>query len=240
MTRIVISQPMFSPWVGLFEQINLADVYVHLDDVQMPLGRSFINRVQIKTSQGQQWLTVPIQRNGTQKINQILIDDVQNWRSRHLNSLTLNYNKTPFFNDMIDIIYDAYNENPKNLSELNIKIIESISDYYRLNTHFVYSSQLNISSGSSKRLMEIIKYFGGDTYITGHGAKNYLDHEMFEDSNVRVEYMNYQMEEYAQLHGAFNPFVSSLDLIANEGRKGGRVISSSSVYWREFLDKEIK
>ena len=58
--KIVISQPMFFPWVGLFEQIRLADIYVHYDDVQFSKG-SFVNRVQIKTNKGTQWLTVPLQ-----------------------------------------------------------------------------------------------------------------------------------------------------------------------------------
>ena len=49
MTTVVISQPMFFPWVGMFEQIALADVYVHYDDVQFSKG-SFTNRVQLKTA----------------------------------------------------------------------------------------------------------------------------------------------------------------------------------------------
>ena len=49
MTVVVISQPMLFPWVGMFEQIRLADVYVHYTDVQFSKG-SFVNRVQIKTA----------------------------------------------------------------------------------------------------------------------------------------------------------------------------------------------
>ena len=83
--------------------------------------------------------------------------------------------------------------------------------------------------------MALVKELDGETYITGHGARNYLDHELFEEAGVRVEYMKYNQTEYRQLHGAFTPFVSILDLIANEGKDGRRVISSSSVYWKEFM-----
>ncbi|HOX52645.1 MAG TPA: WbqC family protein, partial [Fibrobacteria bacterium] len=34
---VVITQPMYFPWVGLFEQIRLADEIVWLDDVQLVL-----------------------------------------------------------------------------------------------------------------------------------------------------------------------------------------------------------
>jgi hypothetical protein len=39
---VVISQPMFFPWVGMLEQLKLADTYVHYDDVQFEKG-SFSN-----------------------------------------------------------------------------------------------------------------------------------------------------------------------------------------------------
>ena len=57
--KVVISQPMFFPWVGFLEQMRLADVYVHYDDVQFSKG-SFTNRVQIKTPEGFIWLTAPL------------------------------------------------------------------------------------------------------------------------------------------------------------------------------------
>ena len=43
--NLVVSQPMFLPWIGLFEQVRLADRFIHYDDVQLPQGRSFISRV---------------------------------------------------------------------------------------------------------------------------------------------------------------------------------------------------
>ena len=55
MKTVVISQPMYFPWIGIFEQIRLADVFVFYDDVQFTRG--FINRVQYKTPQGTGWIT---------------------------------------------------------------------------------------------------------------------------------------------------------------------------------------
>ena len=38
MKTVVISQPMYFPWVGMLEQMRLADVFVHLDDAQFSKG----------------------------------------------------------------------------------------------------------------------------------------------------------------------------------------------------------
>ena len=78
-------------------------------------------------------------------------------------------------------------------------------------------------------VLDVVKSQGGTVYVTGHGAKDYLDHEMFEREGVQVRYMDYRKTLYPQQHGEFTPFVSILDLIANLGRDGARVIDSPAV-----------
>ena len=63
MKNVVVSQPMFIPWIGIFEQIALADTFYHYIDIQYPKGRSFMSRVQLLGNSGQQWLTAPIDKN---------------------------------------------------------------------------------------------------------------------------------------------------------------------------------
>src|SRR5690242_11364734 len=81
---VVISQPMFFPWVGMLEQLRLADTYVHYDDVQFEKG-SFSNRVQIKTQAGVKWLTVPLRdKKLGQRILDVQVDDASGFRRKHL------------------------------------------------------------------------------------------------------------------------------------------------------------
>ena len=67
MTTVVISQPMYFPWPGFFELVATADVFVHLDDVQIA-DRGFTNRVQLKGAQGITWLTVPLKDRTHRKL----------------------------------------------------------------------------------------------------------------------------------------------------------------------------
>lgn len=84
-------------------------------------------------------------------------------------------------------------------------------------------------------MLAVVQHLGGTNYLTGHGARRYLDHDLFERHNVGVDYLEYRKLPYAQLHGEFTPFVSALDLIANEGKAGARVITSGTIPWRDFL-----
>lgn len=237
MRNVVISQPMLFPWVGLFEQIRLADVFVHYDDVSFSKG-SFVNRVQIKTRQGPQWLTIPLQNHqlGT-RIDELLADDSQDWRRQHLERLEQAYRDAPFVDEMLALVGNVYGNTTSRLVDLLIAGIEESCRYLGIAEHVAFhrASKLSIPGRASERVLDVVRRFDGDAYITGHGAKNYLEHNAFDESGVRVEYMDYQRLPYEQLHGEFDPHVSILDLIANHGRGGTGYICSGTVYWPEFV-----
>lgn len=235
MKKIVISQPMFFPWVGMFEQIRLADVYVHYDDAILPLSGGLTNRVKIKTANGSVWMTVPILRPSEQLINEIRIHSVKNWKIKHLKTLRQSYAKATYVNEMLDIVKSVYDLQTDYLMELNIFALEQISAYFGFDTKFELSSKYKVTSKSSEKVVELVKMMKSDVYITGHGAFNYLDHELFEKNGVKVQYMDYKRTPYPQLYGTFDPHVSILDLIANVGVEGRAHISSGTVYWKDFI-----
>lgn len=241
MKKVVISQPMFFPWIGMFEQIRLADVYIHYDDAQFPhgYGNTFINRVQIKTADGIQWLTVPVVRKGIHSIKDTLINESSDWRKKHLKTLYHAYGKCSYYTDLRDIVEDVYAHKCLTISELNIYALLKVCAYFSISTQFKYSSCMPIGDiKSSEKVLALVKACSGDVYITGWGAKNYLDHALFEQNNIQVEYMDYQKKPYNQKFGEFTPYVSILDLIANKGTEGREVMISPTMNWRNMLMME--
>ena len=241
MSIVVISQPMFFPWVGLFEQIKLADIYVHYDDVQLPQGRSFISRVQIKTKDGIKWLTVPLKKGESGSlICNSFISYEENWIDKHLKFLKSNFHSAVYKNDMLGIVESIYKEKHETISTLNIHAIESIAKYFDFfnNKKIALSSELGFHSQSSKKLLDVVEHFNGTNYVTGWGARNYIDYKIFEDKNIDVQFMDYQKKPYTQLYGDFTPFVSILDLIANVGKRGDQYIISNSKSYKTYIPYE--
>jgi hypothetical protein len=226
---------MFFPWVGLYEQLCLADVWVHYDDVQYSKG-SFTNRVQVKTPSGVKWLTVPLEgRKLEDRIEDVRVSS-EPFRERHLAMLAQAYEGAPFAKEMLRLVEDVYAIDTQSLAEIAIASFDAVARYFDLGIHpTCRSSALAVPGSSSARVLDIVKKLGGTEYVTGHGARNYLDHEAFEARGVQVSYMRYGLSPYSQLHGAFTPFVSALDLVANLGRDGRDVITPRTVPWREFL-----
>lgn len=235
--RIVITQPMFFPWIGLFEQIMLAEVVVFYDDVQYSRG-GVINRIQLKTPDGYDWMTIPVSNHLGQKINETFINNRVNWREKNLRKFIQYYHKAPFFNDAYQIIKKVLEIQTEKLSEIIINSMLEICRYYKIEKEIRLSSSIGLSGRSSDRVLNYVKHYKGTTYITGHGAKNYLNHELFEENGIIVEYINYEKKSYPQLHGEFNPYVSILDLIANTGKDGKSCMLSKSMYWKSFLNLE--
>lgn len=235
MRRVVVSQPMVWPWVGFFEQVRLADVFVHYDDVQLPVGRSFITRVQVKTLAGLRWMKIPVLADRHSRlIKDTSLEDGKNWRASHRSLLAEALAGTPFLSDALALVDTVYSARAVSLAEVNRLAIEAVADYLDLRPRFILSSSIGSGRSSSEKLIDIVVAVGGQSYITGHGALNYLNHELFEAAGLRVEYMDYKKVPYPQLHGPFTPSVTILDLIANCGRAGREFLCSSSVYWKEF------
>jgi hypothetical protein len=233
----VISQPMLFPWVGMLEQVRLADTYVHYLDVQFSKG-SFVNRVQLKTERGSQWMTVPLEnlRLG-QRIDEVKVSQKQDWRQAHTDQLRAAYDATPHRDDMLALVDSVYCREYPSIGELSRASLMAVCAYFGLTDArtFMDSPQIGVAGSGSQRVLDIVLASGASVYITGHGASRYLDHELFERAGIRVEYMEYARTPYAQAHGEFTPYVSTLDLIANCGRNGAQYIHSGSIYWKDFL-----
>lgn len=237
--RVVISQSMLFPWVGLLEQVRLAEVFVHYDDVQFSKG-SFVNRVQIKTARGVRWLTLPTRNlHLGQRIDEVELAPPSLWVDRHLALLDASFAGAPYAEDAIRLADSVYGVTHSHLGSLARASLLTLIDYFGLadGKRFIDIDTLGVAGSGSQRVFDVVQRVGGRQYVTGHGAARYLDHALFERAGIEVRYMRYRLQPYAQLHGEFTPYVSGLDLVANCGRDGRRYISSDSVAWESFLNE---
>jgi hypothetical protein len=230
---------MLFPWVGLLEQIRLADVLVFYDDVQFSKG-SFTNRVQVKTSAGVQWMTVPLHdlKLGS-VIDKVRTGPPMDWREKHLALLDRSFKGAPHANDALLLAHQIYSLDHPSIGHLARASMLALSNYFGLveGKRVLDVRELCINGYGSQRVLDIVRAIGGTVYVTGHGARNYLNHGAFDKSGVQVQYMRYERHPYPQRWGEFTPFVTALDLVANLGREGQHKIVSTSIPSQEFLSR---
>ena len=219
MTKVLITQSNYIPWKGYFDSINLVDIFIVYDDMQYT-KRDWRNRNKLKSPQGTSWLTIPITVKGKylQKINETIVSD-ENWAKKHWKTICQYYAKAPFFSDYKLRFEEIYlNCNTNNLSEINIRFIQTVNSILDISTKILRSSEFDLVDGKSERIIDLCKQLDGSDYFTGPAAKNYLDEQLFSDEGIQVHYFDYSdYPEYSQLYDGFAPDVSILDLIFNEG-----------------------
>lgn len=227
---------MLFPWVGMLEQVRLADAYVDYADVQFSKG-SFVNRVQLRTAAGNRWMTVPLaDLKLGRRIDELHPDESRGWRESHRKMLREHYAEAPFLDDALDVVDSVYDEPWSDLGALALASLRAVCAYLGVSPgRWLDVRSLGVTGAGSQRVLDIVKAIGGDVYVTGHGAARYLDHGAFAEAGVEVRYMDYVRMPYPQVHGQFDPHVSSLDLIANAGPEGNRYIAPRTRHWQEFL-----
>ena len=235
MKTVVVLQPQFFPWRGVFEQIRLADEFVHLDDAQFQKG-GFTNRVQLKTASGPLWLTVPVLRHGKlPRIDEVEIDYTSGWREKHLRTLAMNYARAPYLEQVQTIVGDVYAERPATIAALDIAALERCCAELGLSPAFTRSSATPVDAAKTDRLVALPLPRGTTAYVTGLGALDYLDEPQLAAAGVEVRVMRYTRRPYPQLHGTFDPHVSILDTIANLGPAARDALESPAVPWHEAI-----
>lgn len=211
-------QPAYLPWLGYFDKIARADVFVYLDTVQFEKN-SYINRNQIKTPQGALWLTIPVKTKGHTKgsLRTTEIDDCQPWRTKHLKSIEMNYRKAPNFNECFPKIEALLTIPESNLANYCFYQLRFWLNELGIDTRVVRSSELPIVSSKSDLVFDLCKYLDAQSYLSGTLGRDYLIDEDFSKAGIAIEYQSFKSPVYPQLWGAFIPNLGILDWWMNSG-----------------------
>ncbi len=220
MKKVAILQSDYIPWKGYFDIIGSVDEFILYDDMQYT-RRDWRNRNQIKTPSGMQWLTIPVETKGKfyQKILETKVTG-HKWAQEHWRSIQLNYARAPHFKEYAPFIEHLYEEAEKldYLSEINYLFLKEISAKLGIRTSITWSSDYTLAEGKTERLAALVRSAGGDYYLSGPAAKDYIEDEVFEKAGIQLAYMNYEgYPAYPQLHGEFTHNVSILDLLFMTG-----------------------
>ena len=225
--KISIMQPTYLPWSGYFSMIKNADIFVFLDDVQFD-KRSWQQRNRILLNKKETFLTVPVisKKKLNQKINEVKINDSEDWSKNHFMKIYHAYGKSRFFKEFIERLEKAYNRNFINLIDLNIFLIDQICSYLEIKTKIILSSSISNEFIKEKKLLEICKKLDATEYIAPQGSKEYIDNgKVFLESNINFSYYNFNVKEYDQFNSKkFIPYLSIIDLIFNNGSKSKEYI----------------
>ena len=181
--KVAIHQPEHFPYMGFFQKMEAADCFVILDNVKFQGKRHWQNRNLIKLKNGEDfWLTVPIAKNMYDlKINKVILAPDYGWKKKLLKTIKHNLGLD------LSMIYDY-----EKLIDVNMSSINYCREKLNINTPIVFASDIGASGNKSELIYNICKSINASTYISGQGAKDYMDLNIFKD--IDVEYFQPKLE----------------------------------------------
>lgn len=218
MTTVAIHQPSYLVWPPLLEKMARADVFVFLDDVQYT-RTSEIHRNRILSPQGPMWLSIPVGAGVREPIREVRLKD-PSWGPKHWKTLRHCYSRAPFFRGPArDSLEQLYARRWTQLLSVNVAFTEWLRASVGVRTPLVFSSELGVTSCSSRRILDICRALGATRYLSGSGALGYMKLEEFEAAGVEVLVQDYAHEPYPQQFSRerFEPRLSAVDMLFNLG-----------------------
>ncbi|MFX0556517.1 WbqC family protein [Maribacter sp. CXY002] len=217
--KVSISQPTLFPWIGYFDMIKECDVFVFLDNVEFKKQTWHMrNRLKngSKIEDSEIWVHIPTKLPKTRAlIKDVLIDNNQNWKQKHLDIFQSNYGKKY---KKVSFLQELYQEDWNKIADFNIKFIAECCKYLNISTKLVLASELDVEGKKSQLVLNICKQMKAAELFANNGSRDYLeeDREIFIQENIRVSYQMYTHPIYNQRGNAFLDHLSVLDLLFSE------------------------
>lgn len=182
-------QPNFFPWFGYFEKMLKSDIFVFSDDVQFP--RDYVNRVEIpvgKSDRSFQWV-LPVLRGNDQRIadKRYMKDDKE--LKKVLRTITVNLGGLPHSQDLNWLMQEFEQAFWKfeTIADLNIFMISLIAQRLGINTSCHRGTELGLDRfRRNERLIKRLEILGADTYLSGQGARDYTDVDLFAQKGMKL------------------------------------------------------
>ena len=218
-----VMQPTFLPWIGYFDMIDQADLFVLYDNVQLA-KQSWQVRNRVKQGKNELMLRVPVAKD--KPFNEMIIGEARirqggDWPGKMLALVELSYRKAGFF----EAVYPVFEEIVKaaeTLGDLNGNLIQAFSERMGIETKFFKASEMAYEkAGKDASLVNMCRELGADAYLSARGSAAYIEAERpggaFVPAGIKLLYHQYAHPEYKQLKRPFLPYMGIIDLLFNVG-----------------------
>lgn len=215
-------QPSYFPWLGWLHKIASSDLFILMDEVQLS-DKSYQHRNIFLTNTGKvKYLTIPFEKKGylEKNICELGVNQQVRWQKNHFNFIKENYRKHPFFEEIIKEIEPFFYKDYSTLIDILSDEISLVMNLFDVKTKIVYQSSLDYDRETVKNdlVLELVKSVDANTYLSGVGAKSYLDIESFNRNNIAVVFQEFKHPEYMQQYSnEFLQGMNCLDVLFNLG-----------------------
>lgn len=214
--KLAIMQPYLFPYIGYWQLMNAADVFVILDDVNY-IKRGWINRNRIQSPGGEIMVTLPVEHASQNSvIRDMRFSDDARGRDRFVNTIKTAYRSYPCFGALEKVVDGCFSFECRDLTDFIRRQIYEVSSYLRIGTSVIKASEIRSPEHRKGQdgILEICGIFGADTYINPIGGTELYQREAFAEQGVELYFLKTDFTDIEARTGGRRGDLSILDLMA--------------------------
>ncbi|MCL7743680.1 WbqC family protein [Guyparkeria hydrothermalis] len=212
--RLAVMQPYLFPYIGYFQLIYSADLFLIYDDVSY-IKQGYINRNSILSPNGPVRITIPVPGASSNKLIselQFSVDVV-----KVLKTIEQSYCKAPYFDAVFPMIRKLLEQGDRSIASLCLNSYQVIFSYLGINQQFKKTSELDYDRtlSAQDRLIAFCHKFGADCYINAPGGRSLYSESDFAEQGVDLKFVDSLPVEYPQGNHKFVANLSIIDMLMN-------------------------
>lgn len=212
--KLAVMQPYLFPYIGYFQLIYAADLFLIYDDVAY-IKQGYINRNSILSPNGVTRFTIPVPGASSNKLISELAfsGDVQ----KIIKTIEQSYSNAPYFGDVFPMIRGALELDDRSIASICQKSFEDIFSYLGIEKKLKKTSELNYNRSASARdrLIALCHQFDADCYVNAPGGRKLYSMQDFVEKGIDLKFVGSLTVEYPQEVDEFVTNLSIIDMLMN-------------------------
>ena len=207
-------QPYFFPYVGYFQLIASADLFILYDNIEYTKS-GWINRNRICRNGEAVVFSLPLKK----------ASDYLEVRERELatefkpekllNQIRGAYQRAPYFPQIFPLIEGIVRYDEANLFHFLHHSIRRTCEYLGITTQIRVSSDIAIDHGlkNQDKVLALCLAVSASTYVNAIGGVELYSSEVFRERGIDLKFLRTKPFEYSQFGNAFIPMLSIIDVM---------------------------
>jgi hypothetical protein len=210
---VSVMQPYFFPYLGYFQLVRAADVFVSYDRVQF-VRHGWMNRNRILGDAAPMWFTLPIVRSnhGLPICANQYADPDGAERQRLLRKLHNQYRRAPYFDATLAVVEPLLLNPDDNVASYNLHALRGLCAHLGIRTRIEVSSALPAAPDArgEDAVIDLCRHLGARTYVNPVGGTALYSRRAFADAGLELRFIGAGLPAYAQFR---HEHVGSLSII---------------------------
>ncbi|GAB7527860.1 WbqC family protein [Pseudomonas sp. 3A(2025)] len=213
---IAMMQPYLFPYLGYFQLIARADVFILGDDLQF-IRAGWVNRNRILDNDQPRLLTFPVKKDhfGLPIMQRRLADGFDIEATRLLNLIEQSYRKAPHFAQIMPLLERLIRFPQNNLALYAENALRELCAYLHITTPILRGSDLHLDTCRDKqdRVINIAHIFSATTFLNPIGGFELYDRDLFARNGLLLRFFTMKPVRYPQFGENFVESLSIIDVL---------------------------